>query len=231
MTKTSQTRRHQLIAVVAIVAVAWNLIGNLVLPGVWYVPANMAVAGGLLVFARWAGLGWDDLGLEWRWVGRGLVIGLGVALLIAAVIAIGVAIPSLRTFFDSDDVATATSGERWYTALVRIPIGTVVFEEVLFRSVLLGALLGLTSVRRAVVISAAAFGLWHVVPGWEAGQGSTAWAVAGFIVITVVITSVAGVGFALLRMWSNSIVAPILAHTATNSFAYVGAIVVLDLVD
>jgi membrane protease YdiL (CAAX protease family) len=119
----------------------------------------MAVAGGLLVLARQAGLGWDDMGLERRCVGRGLVIGLSVAVLIGAVIAIGVAIPSLRTFFDSDDVAAATSGERWYTAPVRIPIGTAVFEEVLFRSVLLGALLGLTSVKRAVVISAVAFGL------------------------------------------------------------------------
>ena len=231
MTKTSQPKLRQLIAVVAIVAVGWNLVGNLVLPDAWYVPANMVVAGGLLVFARRAGLGWDELGLERRWAGRGLVIGLGVAVLIGAVIAIGVAVPSLRTFFDSEDVATATSGERWYTALVRIPVGTAVFEEVLFRSVLLGALLGLTSAKRAVVISAAAFGLWHVVPAWEAGQGSAAWEVAGLIVITVVITGLAGVGFALLRMWSNSIVAPILAHTATNSFAYVGAVVVLDLVD
>ena len=230
MTQASPKGLHRLIAIVVVVAIAWNLIGNLVLPGAWYVPANIAVAAGLVALARWAGLGWDDLGFERKSVCRGLAVGLGAAVLIGAVIALGVAIPALRTFFESDDVATATPGEQWYTALIRIPIGTAVFEEVLFRSVLLGALLRLTTVKWAVVISAVAFGLWHVVPAWETVEGSGL-ETLGLIVGTVVITTVAGIVFALLRIWSNSIVAPILAHTATNSFAYVAAVVVLELVD
>ena len=230
MTQAFPKGFHQLIAIVVVVAIAWNLIGNLVLPGAWYVPANIAVAAGLVALARGAGLGWDDLGFERKSVGRGLLVGLGAAVLIGAVIALGVAIPALRTFFESDDVATATPGEQWYTALIRIPIGTALFEEVLFRSVLLGALLRLTTVKWAVAISAVAFGLWHVVPTWETVEGSGL-EVLGLIVGTVVTTTVAGVGFALLRIWSDSIVAPILAHTATNSFAYVAAVVVLDLVD
>ena len=44
---------------------------------------------------------------------------------------------------------------------------------------------------------------------------------------TIAVTTVAGVLFAWLRLRSGSLVAPILAHIATNSFAYVGALVAL----
>jgi membrane protease YdiL (CAAX protease family) len=47
----------------------------------------------------------------------------------------------------------------------------------------------------------------------------------------VVVTTVAGIVFALLRVWSRSIVAPVLAHWATNSLAYAAALLALDLAD
>jgi hypothetical protein len=40
------------------------------------------------------------------------------------------------------------------------------------------------------------------------------------------ITTLAGVLFALLRMRSGSIIASVIAHSATTSFAYLGALVV-----
>jgi membrane protease YdiL (CAAX protease family) len=50
-------------------------------------------------------------------------------------------------------------------------------------------------------------------------------------VLTVIVTTIAGVVFALLLIWSKSIVAPILAHAASNSFSYLAAIVALELID
>ena len=102
------------------------------------------------------------------------------------------------------------------------------FEEVLFRTVLLGALLTRWSTRTALAASSVLFGLWHVVPAWETTSGSVV-ATAGAIVGTVVVTTVAGLLFGGLRLRSRSVVAPILAHIGTNSFAYVAALVALDL--
>lgn len=68
------------------------------------------------------------------------------------------------------------------------------------------------------------------VPSWETTDGG-AGAVAGVVVFTVIVTTFAGVVFALLRIWSKSIVAPILAHAASNSFSYLAAIVALELID
>lgn len=39
----------------------------------------------------------------------------------------------------------------------------------------------------------------------------------------VVVTFLAGIGFAVLRLRSRSLVAPVLAHVATNGFALVAA--------
>jgi membrane protease YdiL (CAAX protease family) len=40
---------------------------------------------------------------------------------------------------------------------------------------------------------------------------------------TIAATTAAGIVFALLRLRSGSLLAPVLAHVATNSFAYLGA--------
>ena len=42
-------------------------------------------------------------------------------------------------------------------------------------------------------------------------------------------TTFAGVIFAALRLWSGSLLAPMGAHLASNSFAYVGAIAASEL--
>jgi hypothetical protein len=53
----------------------------------------------------------------------------------------------------------------------------------------------------------------------------------GVVVVagTIAVTTVAGGLFAYLRMRSGSLIAPIFGHIATNSFAYIAALVVLGL--
>ena len=52
------------VVAVLVVALIWNLVGNLLLPGALYVPANLAVAALLVLLARRAGVGWEALGLR-----------------------------------------------------------------------------------------------------------------------------------------------------------------------
>ena len=220
----------RLIAVVLAIAVVWNVVGNVWLPSAAYIPANLAVAVLLLFLARRAGLSWDDLGLARSNLASGLLIGLGAVLLIGLVIGFGLVVPPVEGALEDETVRAASDFDRWFVPLVRIPLGTALFEEILFRSVLLGALLVSIGTWRAIALSSLVFGLWHIVPAWETANSGVVGTV-GAIAATVFITSIGGVLFALLRMWSGSVVAPVLAHTATNSFTYAAALLAIEVID
>ena len=221
MSGASSRTRSALVVVVTVGAIA-NVVGNLVLPSAWYVPANLALAATVVAIAAWGGATRSDLGLDRHDAPRGLAVGALAALAVGAVIAVAIAVPAMRSFFESDLVDDAGTAERWYDVLVRIPLGTAVYEELLFRSALFGLLLRVHGTRAAVVWSTALFGVWHIVPAWETADAG-GWALAGTIVGTVLVTAVGALLFAWLRLRSDSVVAPILGHTATNSFAYVAA--------
>jgi membrane protease YdiL (CAAX protease family) len=223
--------RHVLRALVAVLALAaaWNGLGNLLLPSAWYVPANLAAAAAVLAIGRRSGLSVDELGLARRDLAAGVKVGLVAAAVVAVVLAIALLAPAVESFLDDAVVATDSTAMRWFRPLVRIPLGTVVFEELLFRSVLFGLLMRLRGPAAAVIGTAVLFGLWHIAPAWETAQGDGA-SVSAAVVGTVVVTTAAGVVFGLLRLRSNSVVAPMLAHWATNSLAYVAALISMDLI-
>jgi membrane protease YdiL (CAAX protease family) len=216
--------RHVVWLVVAIGVV--DVVVTQLVPDAAELPVKAAVVAGFVWWARTrARLSWNELGMARESVGSGLRTGLAVAAVVAAVIALLVAVPATRSFFTDDQTVTSASAtERWLKPLVLIPLGTVVFEETIFRGVLLGVLLRVTSTRRAVVASAIVFGFWHVPPAISHASGSVI-AGVGAVLGTVAVTAVAGVVFAILRVWSGSLIAPICAHVATNSFAFVGAVV------
>lgn len=221
----------RLIVTVLAISVTWNIVGNLFLPSAAYIPANLAIAAVLVVIARRAGLNPAQLGLARADLGRGVVIGFATFLLIGLVIGLGLVVPALEEVFQDDSVGDASGFDRWFVPLVRIPLGTAVYEEVVFRSVLLGAFL--VTMRRtwhAVAVTSVLFGLWHIVPAIEsAGDGAAA--VVGAVVGTVFVTALGGVLFGVLRTWSRSVVAPILAHTATNSLAFLAALLAIEVLD
>jgi len=69
-------RNHQLLVGTLLVIGVWNVIGNLLLPSDWYIPANVAVAACLIVASRRAGCGWDDLGLGTESMASGVKLGM-----------------------------------------------------------------------------------------------------------------------------------------------------------
>ncbi len=74
------------------------------------------------------------------------------------------AIPWSRRFFLDADVVNANTGRALYDMLVRIPLGTALAEELLFRGALLGLFMRRHRAGTAVALSSALFGLWHVSP-------------------------------------------------------------------
>jgi membrane protease YdiL (CAAX protease family) len=188
----------------------------------------------LVLLARRSGLSWDDLGLgrhAWR---RGALVALGSIALVAAVYAVAVALPATRTAF-SDARYELPVGRALFTALVVIPLGTVVIEEIAFRGVLMGLLTRRASARWGLGVSSGLFGLWHVLPSLGLGGVNQAVAtVAGggnlgrlaIVAGVVAFPAVAGVLLGELRRRSGSLLASAGLHWAVNG---VGVLVTATL--
>ncbi len=215
------------VALTLVVLVAHNLLGNLLLSQELYVPVNLAVAAVLLLIARRSGISWAEMGVGRSSVGRGAALGGAAFLLVGIVLVIAALVPATRHLFEDQRVAKVTGPTLAYQALVRIPLGTVVLEEVAFRGALLALLGRVTSTGAAVAWSSAMFGLWHVVPTIEALRANQLAPDVPALTAAVVATGAAGAVFCWLRLRSGSLIAPALAHVGTNSVALVVAVSVL----
>ncbi|GAB3315316.1 CPBP family intramembrane metalloprotease [Geodermatophilus aquaeductus] len=214
-----------------VVLVAWN---NLVVPALpgrpaTAVAANVAATGVLLAGARGAGLTWAELGLARRRLPAGARWGGACAALVLAAYAVALAVPALRPLL-ADARAEGLDGTAVaIRALVRVPLGTVVWEEVAFRGVLLALACRLLRLPAAVALSCVVFGLWHVRPTLsglaanDLADGVVATATA--VLLTVLWTTAAGLLFTWLRLRSGSLLAPVLLHLATNSLGVLAAAV------
>jgi membrane protease YdiL (CAAX protease family) len=220
-------------AIVAAVALlAFRNVGDALVPSALYVPVNLGVAALLAVIAAAGGLSPTELGLSRRTAATGLATGTLIAVIVAAAIGVAAAIPWTRPLFEDQRVAdVAGGGELAYLALVRIPLGTALFEELAFRGVLLALLARYRSTAAAVAGSSLLFGLWHIRPTLGAvganDLAADAFAVAALTAGAVVVTAAAGALFCGLRLATGSLLAPVVVHGAINSLATVAAYVVL----
>jgi CAAX protease family protein len=224
------------LALVVGLAVVGNAATNLLVPPPLYVLAALLLALlAVLVAVRVGGCSAFDLGLDREHLGRGPRLGAAAAAVLAVVLAVGAALPATRDLFADRRVDPHSVTLLLYHTLVRIPLGTVLLEETLFRGVLLGLALRRWSPRVAVAFSSVLFGLWHLLP---------ARSVAGFnpvvattpqgtlrhlllLVLAVAATALAGVVFCWLRLCARSLAAPAILHLAGNSLAYLLAWIVL----
>ena len=149
---------------------------------------------------------------------------------IVAGIGLAARAPATGRYFNDARVLRASRRRAVYETAIRIPIGTALGEELLFRGALLALFRRRYSTAGAVAVSSLLFGLWHVLPALQSVADNlsdetpdeslrTLAHVAG----TVAATTVAGVGFAMLRLRSRSILAPVIVHAAVNSSAFIAA--------
>jgi membrane protease YdiL (CAAX protease family) len=111
-------------------------------------------------------------------------------------------------------------------------LGTALFEEVAFRGVIYGTWRHSgASPRTAAVVTAAAFGLWHLIPSGQALRGNplsarirTRRAEAGVVVAGALLTGISSLGFSWMRRRSGSLIAPWIAHAAINTFTYLAGV-------
>lgn len=166
-----------------------------------------------------------DLGLERSQVGSGLRWGGAAFALVLVVVIVASAIPATSGFLHDSRGDIPLS--RLILDLVGIALLTVIPEELLFRGVLLGAAMKKWGTATGVVTTSVLFGFWHIFPTLSTAGGNEKFSQAdsttlgrlGLVTGAVVTTTIAGLIFSWLRVRSQSLVAPMVAHFATNGIA------------
>ena len=198
---------------------------NRVIPSWAYVPWSLAIAALIVIMAR-RSVSLVEMGFtEWR---RGIAWGGVLFVLTVAALALGVVMPVFWEMYHDRRVSGATA--TWlYHAFVRIPFGTALLEETAFRAVLPALLALRWGVLRGCVGASLCFGVWHVLPAFGltevnpvAGRifGAGTVGVIAAVLFAVVGTAVAGLWWCWIRYRARSVLATMIAHSATNSVAY-----------
>lgn len=208
---------------VIVVLIVVNLLNNK-----WakqhYLLICLVATGVLLAIARFDGLSWKELGLDRGSWQPGLIWSVGVFAAVALFYAIAASIPAARRGFNDKRAAEQGWRSVLYNSTIRIPFGTALLEETAFRGVLLAVVAQGWGWTAGVIVSSIAFGFWHVLPSldFHANSGAADVLGKGFrakatsVVLTVVGTGAAGVGFCLLRGISGSLFPPMVLHASLN---------------
>jgi membrane protease YdiL (CAAX protease family) len=182
------------------------------------------VAVGLVALSRRSGLSWSDLGLSRHTWAKGAAVSVAAVAAVALAYAVAAALPLTRTAF-LDTRYQVPAGQALIIALVVIPVGTVLVEEIAFRGVLQGLLTRRYGVGWGLGLSSALFGAWHILPSLGltqvnpavqglAGGGANAQLLA--VLGAVAFTAVAGFLLGELRRRSGSLLAAGGLHWAVN---------------
>jgi len=189
----------------------------------WYPAVNTLAAAALLAAAAASGLPPADLGLDRDQLRSGIALGSAAAAPVVAALALAALTPATRPLLDDQRVAGLDRRQLAYQVLLRIPVGTVAWEEIAFRGVLRAALRRVLTEPAATVVGSVVFGLWHVRPTAEAlaanGLATTRGARIAGVTAAVAGTAAVGVLLSHLRDRSGSLATPVLLHLAANSTA------------
>ncbi|MBA9005823.1 CPBP family intramembrane glutamic endopeptidase [Thermomonospora cellulosilytica] len=227
---------HVAVAAVVIVLTLVNVLNNRLLPAA-YVLTSIVATAVLLVLLRSAGVGWDQAGLGRDAVRRGVTWGLLLVVVVAVCYLVCALLPATRDLFLDRRVGSADPGRLAFEVLVRIPVGTVLLEEVAFRGVLYALVRSEHGVAWATVVSSGLFGLWHVVPASGIstvnpfftrifGAGPLGAVIATAVAVAAM--ALAGAVLCELQRRSGSLLAPAALHWAANGLGFITAYLVIN---
>lgn len=233
MTAFGVRRIAAVAAAIALLAAATVLV-NRVLPGWAYPLTGLVTVAGLLGVARWSGVRFTTIGLDRRHLGRATLFGLIGLAVVGLAFGVAMTVPALRTLFHDGRVGALGLGALLWVTLIRIPIGTVLLEEIAFRGVL-PALLGAGDRWRwwPVLGASALFGVWHALPSLALTRNAGVDAALGGLPIAAVsgLAMLAAAGAGVFLYWwrhtGRGLVAPAMVHLATNSGGVLAAWLVL----
>jgi CAAX protease family protein len=222
-TSTRNARGLAVDAPAVLSVLGYSAMLNRVIPPRAHVPANLAAAGTAIVAVRALGASWDELGLSRSRAGRGVRAGVTLAAPIVAGAAGFATLPQTREQFQHPRVATAP--RPLYELMLRIPVGTALCEELIFRSALLAWFERRHRAPAAIAATSAVFGLWHVLPTLDGldheREPLDNQARAAAVAKSVLATTVVGLAFAWTRRRTGSVLSAVIVHTAINAAGFI----------
>lgn len=171
----------------------------------------------LLVVLLLARLSLAELGLDRSMATRSAVYGIALSAIatipaVAFILVVGALDAEL---IEVERLSERSGAGMAYFLLVRQPVGTALFEELVFRGALFGVWRRAGGDKAALLGTAMTFCLWHVVIVSRTmvdGDVGGLWAVIGGTIATLIGLLFVGLFFALLRWRTQSIVAGVLTH-------------------
>ncbi len=212
----------------SLILIAYNVILSL-LPNrvqtIVYVPLNLVATGFLLFWAqRGAGLSLEELGFGGKTMLTSALWGALVGLVVGG-LAFAVMILFEPQFLLRVPAEFHSSGvlDLLYRVGVRIPLGTVVLEEIAFRGVLFQLFLRVSRTNQAVALQSLVFALWHVgllLRGLSVSTPTVSSMLLTFLGVTTG-TFLGGALLGLLRTQTSSLVGSMVTHWVINALVTV----------
>jgi membrane protease YdiL (CAAX protease family) len=166
---------------------------------------------------------------------QGLRLGAAASATGAALAVLAISHPPTRAVLRDERAVVTSERGGWRRVLLRFPLGTALFEEVAFRGVLSALLRRTHRPGPAEALSAASFGLWHLIPTSRALAGNPLGrdvsVVQGLALILggSIAAGASGLGLARMRRNTGSLLAPWLVHSSFNSLSYLAGVAALRL--
>lgn len=223
--------------IVFIVAIGvYSVVVTKIIPKKYYSFSNLLIATTAILYGLAIGLSLKQLGLSLTLLKNGLLSGLILSLPIFLIVMFIASSKKFRNHFSETPRKNYNFSTFIYEFLFRIPFGTALSEETIFRSVLLAILLSNHSHTTAIIVSSILFGFWHIFPTLHTIKthdpiiemmDNTRKRNKIAVIIAIMSTSLAGLIFALLTYKIGSFTVAWIVHSAINGFATLGGYLVV----
>ncbi len=209
----------------------YSLVITRYIPKKYYSFSNLVISLGAICYGLLIGLNQYQLGLTVNSLIRGSIFGAVISLPIIICILLAVSIKKLRSHFSNTPKKNYNKRVFCYELLFRIPFGTALSEEVIFRSVLLAILLTNHPKTTALIIVSVLFGLWHIFPTLHTVKDhdpliemmdSIPKRNLIAVLSSVLATTLAGAAFTMIALFTGSFIASWIVHSSINGFATLG---------
>ena len=183
-----------------------------------FIPGSLSLLALLVLWAvRIEGMPLPTLGITSANAGRSALVGAALGAVVILPVVLYFAFPlGLGDGIDPEEMKEETWGGFLSWALVRQPLGTAIFEEVLFRGVLLAKMTVAWGQRQALVASSLTFALWHLVINFRTIQNSEVASPAGLAALAQIVSLVGlfagGLFLGLLRQRTGNLASCVVFH-------------------
>jgi len=192
-----------------------------------YVGFNFLLLIFLLYYsAKFLNLNFLEIGYESKYFFNSLIFGFLFSLIVLLpFLFLLILLPKLGVVIKPPLIMIDSQSEFFYKLFIRIPLGTALFEENLFRGILYAYLIKKNSIKKTFIITSIFFTIWHIMPVLKVVSSNFQMrlSLVGMVMwlAGIIGAFIAGLFFAILRYKGKSIVGCIISHALINDLTLI----------